>query len=268
MDWSLVLVSQGIESTIDHSDETGWGLIVSPEEENRALNVIQQYRVENIGWSWRQRIRRDIMFDWGSLAWLFLLCLFFALQKNESITQAGIMSSVGVSKGQWWRLFTGIFLHHDAAHLAANASLGLVLLGLVMGGYGTGVGLLAGLLTGAAGNFLTWILFANHRSLGASGTVMGCLGLLAVQAVPLARKHPSGWKYLIGGIFAGILLFIFLGMNPGSDVLAHFGGFIAGLLLGSVLMLQHRFTQNTAANIVAGSLFALVVILTWGLALR
>ena len=36
-----------------------------------------------------------------------------------------------------------MWLHADVGHFATNATFGLVLLGLVMGRYGTGVGLLA-----------------------------------------------------------------------------------------------------------------------------
>jgi len=41
MDWSLLLLSQGIESIIDHSDESGWGLVVSSNEHQRALRLIK-----------------------------------------------------------------------------------------------------------------------------------------------------------------------------------------------------------------------------------
>jgi len=58
----------------------------------------------------------------------------------------------------------------------ANAGFGLVLLGLAMGVYGTGVGLLAALLAGAGGNAAAWLIDPGHRSLGASGMVDGLPG--------------------------------------------------------------------------------------------
>jgi rhomboid protease GluP len=267
MDWSLALISQGIESTIDYS-EAGWGLIVESEEQDRALGTIRQYRVENFRWHWRQEIRPEVHFDWASLAWVLLICLFYRLETGtSSLHDAGLMDSAAVSRGEWWRLFTAIFLHADPAHLAANATFGLLLLGLAMGHYGTGVALLAAYLAGAAGNAAAWIFLKIHLSLGASGMVMGCLGLLTAQSFALLRNNPSAVKYLLGGVAGGVMLFVLMGLDPGSDVLAHFGGFLTGLLLGSILTLWPRLAQNTVANLLAGILFCLLVTFTWWLAI-
>jgi hypothetical protein len=59
-----------------------------------------------------------------------------------------------------------------------------------------------------------------------------------------------------------------LGLSPGSDVVAHLGGFVSGLVLGGILLLRSRLAQNTAANIFAGVAFCLLVILPWWLALN
>jgi hypothetical protein len=42
MDWSLALVSQGIEASLDHTEEAGWGLIVDGDELDRALAIIKE----------------------------------------------------------------------------------------------------------------------------------------------------------------------------------------------------------------------------------
>jgi membrane associated rhomboid family serine protease len=270
MDWSLALVSQDIETTIDHSEEAGWGLIVAAQDYERALGVIRQYRVENLHWPWRQKIsRQGVLFDWGSLAWVFLLGLFYWIGENAAdLRSLGLMDGAAVSHGEWWRLFTAIFLHADLGHLAENAGIGLVLLGLAMGRYGTGVGLLAACLAGVGGNVATWLVHSEgHRSLGASGMVMGSLGLLAAQSVAVWRGNPKAAKYILSGIAAGAMLFVLMGLSPGTDVAAHFGGFIAGLLLGSILTQAPRLAGNTAVNIFAGALFCLLVILTWWLAI-
>ena len=270
MDWSLALVSQGIETTIDFSDEAGWGLLVSESESDRALAVIRQYRTENLRWPWRRKILpQQILFDWGSLAWVALLGAFFWLEESGAdLRGAGAMDAAAVSRGEWWRLFTAIFLHADLGHLAANASLGLILLGLALARCGTGVGLLAALLAGAGGNVAGWLVDKSHRSLGASGLVMGALGLLAAQSLWQWRRMLRAWRHLLGGAFAGGMLFVLLGLSPGTDMVAHFGGFVSGLVLGGMLALTPRLTQSSAANLFAGAAFALLTILTWWLALR
>ncbi len=269
MDWSLVLISQGIESTVDFAAESGWGLIVPSPEHQRALDLIRQYRLENARWPWRQHIRAALLFDWGSLAWVILLCLFFRLDDSgTALHDAGLMDGAAVSHGEWWRLSTAIFLHADLGHLAANAGFGLVLLGLTMGMYGTGAGLLAAYLTGIGGNVLAWLIDPAHRSLGASGMVMGCVGLLAAHSFTTSRFNPRMPKSVAGGIAAGVMLFLLLGSSPGTDIVAHLGGFMTGIFLGSLLSRWRRLSQNPGANVSAGALFILLVTLTWWAALR
>src|SRR3954447_7936262 len=163
MDWSLVLVSQGIETVIDqHDPVNGWGLLVAPNDEAAALAIIRQYRLENRHWPWRpQKLHKGLLFDWTSLAWVVLVAFFFWLDSRIDLQRTGLMEAPALSHGQWWRPFTAVWLHADLAHLAANATVGLVLLGLTMGCYGTGVGLLAAYLAGAGGNFAKWLFDAS-----------------------------------------------------------------------------------------------------------
>jgi rhomboid protease GluP len=269
MDWSLVLVSQGIESIVDQNEETGWSLIVDEDDHERALGIIQQYQIENLRWPWQQKIfRQEISFDWGSLAWVFLMCLFFWLsERSANFRDAGVMSSEAVSHGEWWRLFTAISLHADAGHLASNAGIGFVLLGLAMGRYGTGVGLLAAYLAGAGGNVASWLVYHHsHQSLGASGMVMGCLGLLAVQSFSLTKHDVKPLKYVAAGLAAGLMLFVLMGLSPGTDVAAHFGGFFGGVMFGILLAFAPRLGRSTSANILAGAIFSVLIIIPWWLA--
>jgi membrane associated rhomboid family serine protease len=271
MDWSLVLVSQGIETTIEQGEEgAGWGLVVARQDFERAVRTLRLYRLENRGWPWQQPVfRQGLLFDWGSLAWVLLAGVFFWLSAHGDLRSPGIMDGGAVARGQWWRLFTAIWLHGDLAHLATNAALGLVLLGLAMGRYGTGVGLLAAYLAGVGGNLIAGLLsLQTHRSLGASGMVMGSLGLLAVQSFSLWRQTPHAWKFILSGVCGGVMLFVLLALTPGTDVMAHLGGFLCGLLLGALLNLAPAIAQKAGANLLGGLAFALLVIVPWWLALR
>ena len=55
MDWSLVLISQQIQSTVDH-DEEGWVVLVEPEDFDRASSLLKQWQLENRGWRWRRNL--------------------------------------------------------------------------------------------------------------------------------------------------------------------------------------------------------------------
>jgi len=270
MDWSLVLISQGIGAEIQpaNSENSTWGLLVSAQDYQNAVAAIRQYRIENRGWWQREIFRPGLLFDWGSLAWIILLVLFFWLDARLGLRAAGVMDTTAVAHGQWWRLFTSIWLHADLAHLAANAALGLVLLGLSMGQIGTGPGLLAAYLAGAGGNVIAWSLSAGTAtSLGASGMVMGCLGILASHSLALQRGTRFSKRYLIAGLSAGVMLFVLVGLSPGTYVQAHLGGFASGLVLGALLTFLPDLTGKTLVNFGCGLLFTLLVLLPWWMAL-
>jgi membrane associated rhomboid family serine protease len=171
--------------------------------------------------------------------------------------------------GAWWRLFTAILLHADLAHLMANSTFGLVVLGLAMARYGAGCALLAAYLAGAGGNLARVLLHLENPSLGASGMVMGGLGLLAIQSLSLRHSAPAPGRYIIGGILGGCMLFVLVGLDPHSDVIAHLGGFVCGLILGGGLTLvPQKALLRPNINVLAGTAWVGLIILTWTLAGR
>jgi rhomboid protease GluP len=269
MDWSLVLVSQGIESTIEQDSEgAGFALLVSTKDFQPALTAIRQYRLENRGWRWRRLLLRPgVLFDWGSLAWVLLICVFYWADATAGLQPAGMVDSTAIAKGQWWRIFTAVWLHGDLGHLATNAIFGMLLTGLAMGRFGAGVALLAAYLAGAGANWFAYLVDSQpHHSLGASGMVMGSLGLLAAQAFWIWRFAKPALRHLLTAAIAGLMLFILLGLAPGTDILAHAGGFVLGATLGAGLSFGRELAQNTKLNRWCGVVFASLVLIPWGLA--
>ncbi|MDD5141589.1 MAG: rhomboid family intramembrane serine protease [Verrucomicrobiales bacterium] len=271
MDWSLVLASQGIEHVIQQDDAAGWALAVAVGDHERALAQIQLYRQENRHWRWRRPLfQPGLFFDWSSLAWVLLTVFFYGWSEARAdLRTPGQMDGTALAHGEWWRLFTATWLHADLAHLAANVVFGFLFLGLVMGRYGPGVGLLAAYLAGVGGNIAAWLVHEpTLRGLGASGVVMGALGLFTTQSFALLKRpNAIAFRLFAGAILAGLMLFVFLGTSPGTDVVAHLGGFITGLLLGSLLALAPRLVHQPWVNLAAAILFVALVILPWWLAL-
>jgi membrane associated rhomboid family serine protease len=272
MDWSLALVSQGIAAIIKHEAANGgWHLEVSAQDGQKAFQTLRQYHQENRGWPWHNAIPlTKAHFDWGSLAWAGLLAWMFWLGSvNPDFKRAGIMDTSAVLAGQWWRVFTAIMLHADIAHLAGNLSIGILLFGLAMGRFGTGTGLLASFLAGAAGNLASLLLNAKpFYGLGASGMVMGALGMLSAQTLRWNGESSGSLKQRLAGVAAGIMLFALYGVAPGTDTAAHLGGFVAGLLLGAALVfVPTEFLHRRKTNIVSGFVLLALLAVTWGLAL-
>src|SRR6516165_3659114 len=222
MDWALVLASQGIEAVIDGGDE-GWGLIVKTTDYPAAVEAVRLYRLENRRWRWRQNVGQEFVFDWGVLIWVALLVLVFMFSQTIRLDweRSGCMDNSAVLSGEWWRLFTAVLLHANVAHLAANLAFGAILLGLAMGRFGWGMGLLAAYLAGVMGNVAGLLIYpGRHLGVGASGMVMGGLGLLAVQSLSHFQEHPVRRKLVARSFSAGVILFALYGLSPESDVVA------------------------------------------------
>src|SRR4051812_33276162 len=93
MDWGLVLMSQGIESTIERQEEPmGWALSVPEAQYPRAVEAIEQYRHENRGWPWQQNIHgAPLRYDWVALGWVCLAGFFFLLGNQMDLVSTGAM---------------------------------------------------------------------------------------------------------------------------------------------------------------------------------
>jgi rhomboid protease GluP len=273
MDWSLALLSQGIDSTILHDPSLGWYLTVHPLNSSKAELVILTYRHENQPWIWRHPWHSStLLFHWGAAGWCLILAFLNAWSHTggPALRQLGIMNNDAVLSGEWWRLFTATTLHANLAHLATNLCFGFVLLGLAMARWGAGPALLASWSAGAVGNLAALSLYPpDHQGLGASGIVMGALGLLAIA--PWHHHHPAPLNLtnVTRGIAAGILLFVLLGLNPASDTIAHLGGFIGGLLFGFILaQLPNHLHHHPRFSLLCAITAALSLISSWTFALH
>jgi len=272
MEWGLVLASQGIEAVIDQSAE-GWALLVEWRDYDRARAALKQYQLENRGWHWKHPLpETGLLFHWGSLGWVaaIMAVYYCSAVRFPGIRSAGILDSEKVRQGQWWRVWTAISLHENVPHLMANATTGFILVGLAMARYGAGVALLAAFLAGALGNVAGLVIYSQpHQSLGASGMVMGALGLVTVQSFSFWRKYRPGRRFIFRAVAAGVMILALIGFSPDSDVVAHVGGFVAGAIFGCGLgYAAPARWQRGPAN--AGALLALAALLlaTWRLALR
>ncbi len=265
MDWSLVLASQDIPSTIIKS-ESGWALEVEPSDHQAALRAIQQFRVENRGWNWRQPAAWSAtMFHWGALGWCILLILVYRVTSLDypEFKTAAQFATREVARGEWWRAFTATLLHADLGHLLANTTSGVLLFGLAMARYGSGLGLFSAYLSGAIGNWIACTLYpGDYTGLGASGMVMGALALIFVPTLHRGQWNRQRRQSALRSALGGVFLFVLLGVNPASDVLTHAAGFFAGAVIGVLLnMIPDRYRDSTWVK--ATALLGLAALLLW-----
>lgn len=140
--------------------------------------------------------------------------------------------------GQWWRLFSAMFIHFGVLHLALNMWALWDVGRLVERLLGRWQFALLYLGSGVVGNLLSLVVQGNQAvSGGASGAVFSLYGALLVFLWRERRQVERGeFRWLFGA--ASVFTLLMLGMGlliPGIDNAAHAGGLLAGALLGRVL---------------------------------
>lgn len=143
-----------------------------------------------------------------------------------------------VRGGEWWRLFTSIFLHANVAHLAMNG-LSLYYLGNnleISGGRVRYVVIF--LLSGLAGSVLQ-LLLGDHRSfgVGASGAVFGMAGAVLLFMWQHRRYFPASIRQSAMQMMLMLALQLGLGFAIGQGIgnWAHLGGLIMGTACAWIL---------------------------------
>lgn len=155
--------------------------------------------------------------------------------------QNGAMYVPLLKEGEYYRLFTSIFLHFGFSHLVNN----MLMLGVMGWQLELVLGKLKFLLlyfaAGLCGNLLS--AFAEIRtgeyavSAGASGAIFGIIGALLYIAL---RNHGRIGTVSGQGILLMIALTLYYGFtSSGVDNFAHIGGLAAGFLL-SVLLYRKK----------------------------
>lgn len=157
----------------------------------------------------------------------------------------GALFTPFIVAGEYWRLFSALFLHVGLMHLIFNC-LGLFIFGQqVETIYGHYRFVTIYLIAGLAGSVSSFSFNNNAVGAGASGAIFGVLGaLIAFFVSHRDRLGKSGRQNLTGLLFlAGINLFIGFTI-PNVDNLAHIGGFIMGFAIGIPLTPNYQPIRN------------------------
>ncbi len=140
--------------------------------------------------------------------------------------------------GEWWRLFTAMFLHFGVLHLLLNCWALWDAGQLVERMYGQARFLAIYLISGLSGNLVSLVFQGNLAvSGGASGAIFGIFGALLTflwrERTAITTRE---FRWLFWGALGFAIATIVMGfIVPGIDNAAHVGGFIAGVLISIML---------------------------------
>ena len=165
----------------------------------------------------------------------------------DHMLEAGAAYTPYIMNGEWYRLFTSMFLHFGFLHIAGN-----MLLLFFIGDYAERyLGKIRYILLyiggGLIGNLVSlWVELSSGNysvSAGASGAVFAVLGALAAMAVKNGgRLYDISLKNLI--ILEGLQI-VFSFTTTGVDVAAHIGGLAGGFVICyAELMIATAFNRR------------------------
>ena len=163
--------------------------------------------------------------------------------------EKGAMATETVLKyGQYYRLFTAVFLHIDIEHLANNMLM-LFLVGAIVENYtGHAFFLLMYILAGLFGNMISMAYEINNGltwvSLGASGAIMGAVGFVVVWIIINRRAFIRNRYMVIRMIFLCIFLIQACFFQEGANTAAHLGGFLTGFVFGIINIVLLKNEKN------------------------
>jgi len=161
----------------------------------------------------------------------FLIAASYALENTifPNLLNFGALAGSGYPEhGEYYRLFTVIFLHANFAHILFNLYAFYILGNPIESYYGRKKYLSLIFLLTLLSSLVSWYYLApNAVSIDASGMIFGLLGIALLRAKELGFSRNSIWFTL--AINALVPL-----MDKSIDYHAHLGGLLAGLVLGYI----------------------------------
>lgn len=170
---------------------------------------------------------------------LWLIIDLLQLHIGWQIYTFGVGYNLLVSLGEYWRLFTPIFLHADLTHALFN-SFALVLFGPALEQMlGKVKFLLAYFSAGIIGNIGTYFFEPlDYLHLGASGAVYGLLGIYVFMTIYRKDLIDAGSSQVVRTLLIiGILMSFFGGR---INIIAHLTGFIGGFIIAPLVLKNAR----------------------------
>ena len=150
----------------------------------------------------------------------------------------GCLADRVVNAGEWWRLFTSMFLHAGPVHFLVNALFLIQVGNLAERLMGPWRFLAVYLFSGVVGSVTAVALGQPAVMVGASGAISGIFGAGAVMVFASRRRMPLRWvRRNMSAFTFTFLANLFLGLAiPMVSLSAHGGGFVAGILLTAILV--------------------------------
>lgn len=183
------------------------------------------------------------------IAIVFVLEMLAGAPDSEiTLVHFGAITPDVFESGEYWRLFTAMFLHAGWLHWAANTWALYQLGTLYEALFGSVRFALIYFVSGLCAS-LASVFFSHQIAVGASGAIFGILGAFIFSLLRSPQYRHQRWtRNLVSQIVFWILVNMAIGFSVKFiDNAAHIGGLITGLLLG---FLPHRVPPASPGGLI------------------
>ena len=187
---------------------------------------------------------------WGLTGMLLLVAGVITMFVGETsdvgvLVRAGAMVRGLVDSGEWWRIFSCVFVHVGGLHLLVNV-IGMWFVGRIteeLFGPSRTIALFG--VAGFTGAVASYLASPAGISAGASGAIFGLLGAVFVELTWHRTRYKMAWRRgMWGGLVVVIVAQVGYGfLYPAIDQWAHGGGLAAGVLFGAILSPHARWVR-------------------------
>jgi len=158
------------------------------------------------------------------------------LYTSQDIIETLGQDNSRVMNGWYWQLFTSMFVHVDLLHLFGNM-LFLLIFGIRAESlFSKKEFFFIYVASGLSGNLLTLLMPPLTLSAGASGAIFG---MFSADVIYLGKTLSQS---IMSALMYSFFLFI-LSAGRNVNLLAHFGGLAAGLIIGYTLAKNRKLAK-------------------------
>ena len=189
---------------------------------------------------------------------LYIIMEIFGNGSTNNITllKFGANLDVLVKNGEYYRLFTSIFLHIGIMHLLCNMYSLYIIGREVETLFGKVKYIIIFILSGIFGSILSIAFSHNVISAGASGAIFGLLGALLYFGMHY-RTYLG--EALVRSIIPILIINLIIGfLSPGIDMAAHIGGFVGGILVSMMVGIPDK---SKTKDIINGTILTIIYLL-------
>lgn len=175
---------------------------------------------------------------------------------SQTLLKYGANLDVLVKNGEYYRLFTCIFLHIGIMHLLCNMYSLYIIGREVENLFGKIKYIIIFILSGIFGSIMSLAFAHNTISAGASGAIFGLLGALLYFGMHYRTYLGEAIKRSIIPIIVVNLIIGFFA--EGIDLAAHIGGLVGGILLAMMVGVPDK---SKTKDIINGTILTIIYLI-------